>query len=324
MPRFELASEAHIRAIYRESHAFWGAGLSLEEYRELWDAVRRAPWATQHARFHVRVDDGGRVLSSLKRYRPEVRVLGRTSRATVLGAIFTPRSCRRQGHARALVEAMLRIAKRDGDLVALLFTDIGTDFYESIGFRALPAAEEWGSLPRYGPKGSWSLRPAEERDLELIQRSHADSMAGRGFEILRDDAHWEFLRVRTNAYFERTEDRGIIPRAWVAARDGQSVGFVSAVEGRGEWNLREFGALGGDPQLLADVLTSGALHARRRGLRRFYGWVPADVLVRIGGWRLKSAPRRRAVPMILLLDPALDVNALIESPTVYVPYQDQF
>jgi hypothetical protein len=52
--------------------------------------------------------------------------------------------------------------------------------------------------------------------------------------------------------------------------------------------------------------------------------MPPDLLGRIGGWRLRSAPRRRAVPMIRSLDPNLDVSALIDSPTVYLPYQDQF
>ena len=79
-------------AIYRESHAVWGAGLTPENYSGLWDEISRTPWAQRFARFLVWADEPQQVLSSLKLYRPLVRVLGRTARTTVLSAIFTSRA----------------------------------------------------------------------------------------------------------------------------------------------------------------------------------------------------------------------------------------
>lgn len=324
--RLAEATREQLVAIYSESHGLWGVGLSLADYQTVWEDVSRTAWARGHARFCVWLDDRERVCSSLKVYRPLVRVADRVCRATVLGAIFTPRTHRRQGHASGLVRAALDEGRRRGDGVALLFSDIGTRYYEAFGFQALPAQEHWGPLPRKSPARleDWLLRPLLDSDMDAVRSAHDDTIARRPIAILRDLDHWEFLRVRSASYFQHLDDPRVRQLSLVANHHGRFAGFLTTVEGRGEWNVREIGASGGDPQLMATILALGAAVARQSGQRRYYGWLPPDVAERMPEWKMHTAERRRAVPMILPLDDGLDIGALVSLQTGFIPYQDQF
>src|SRR6185369_9122041 len=97
-----------IEAIYRESHALWGAGLSYSDYVEFWADVRETGWARDHYRHLVWADGRGGILSSLKVYRPEVRLGRRRVRAAGIGAVFTPVRHRRKGHAAAMLRAVVQ------------------------------------------------------------------------------------------------------------------------------------------------------------------------------------------------------------------------
>jgi len=326
MPRLAVADREQVEQIYRESHAVWGIGLSPRDYARLWDEISSTPWARRHVCFYVWLDREGRVLSSLKLYRPRARVLGRTTRLALLGAIFTPRSQRRQGHAATLVRRVLEQRGERGDRLALLFSDIGTHYYETLGFRALPAEEHWGTLPRRlrGVPVGWELRPLEDGDLDTVVRAHRDSTVARSIAVLRDPSHWEFLELRAASYFRRLGDPDIRQRSSIASFRGEVAGFLIAVEGRGEWNVREVGALGGDAATMATILRLGAYQARLSGMRRFYGWLPRELLAQLGDWKVRSAPRRRAVPMVMALDDSIDVSELYASGEAYVPYLDQF
>jgi GNAT superfamily N-acetyltransferase len=326
MPRFSVASEQQTEAIYRESHTLWGAGLSAEDYLGLWRDVSRTAWARKHARFFVWLDDEGEVLSSMKVYRPRVRLHDSVSRLCVLGAIFTPAELRRRGHATAMVRHALRQERHEGSRMALLFSDIGTSFYESLGFRPLPAEEQWSWLwrtRRQVPTG-WSLRAMREDDAPLIRRAHAEFVATRPLAVERDEEHWEFLAVRSASFFSRLRDPRVAQFCRVALHRGEFVGYLLSVEGHGEWNVREVGSVGADPMRMADVMRLGAASARRCGLTRFYGWLPPETLSYLSEWRIEARVRRRAVPMILPLDVTVDPASLGTPQAAYIPYQDQF
>jgi predicted N-acetyltransferase YhbS len=324
MSRLAVAQQSQIDAIHRESHALWGAGLSLGDYGALWAEVAGTPWAIEHARFCVWLDEEGRVLSSLKLYRPLIGLQSEVRRGCVLGAIFTPRAERRRGHAARMVRRAVDDARREGACVAMLYSDIGVEYYGALGFRALPAEEQWGSLTRQRAEAGLRLRDMAPDDLPTVRRLHDEFCRGRSIAMVRDPEHWEFLRVRSAGYFSRLADRDIRQRWRVAERDGRVVGYLIAVEGRGEWSVREVGAESGDPGVMASVLRAGAFDARRSGLRRFYAWLPREVISLLSDWEIRSQPRRRAVPMILPLEGRIDLGALGTVSAAYLPYQDQF
>ena len=327
MPSLAQASDEQISAIYRESFPLWGAGLQPADYRELWDELAATAWVRRHARFLVWLDSGGSLLSSLKRYRPLFRLGERRWRVSVLGAIFTPRERRRRGHAADLIRTVLDQARRDGDPYALLFSDIGLDYYRSLGFEAIPASEQWGVLPRRLEQvaPSWSLRPYRPEDDAEIEAAHQAMLERRPVALERDPEHWSFLRLRAGAYFRRLNDPTIRVRHDVALCDGRFAGYLSTVEGRGEWNIREIVAADGDPQAMARILDLGAARGRADGARRFYGWLPPELISKLhAGWNLRQGRRQRARPMCLRLSDDPTVPSPSKLPPLFVPYQDQF
>ena len=326
MGRLVLASRAQVDRITRETHALWGGGLSYPAYRDLWDELGRCAWARKYARYYVWQDDDGRVLSSLKLYRPLLRVGAWQGRSAVLGAVFTPSRLRRRGYAAETVRAVLEESARSGDTAALLFSDIGTGYYARFGFRPLPALEQVGRLP---PAAAWlrgplTLRPAVAADLDRLRHAHLASSARRSIAIVRDDEHWEFLWTRSSAYFSRAREPGLKHDWRVACRGTTIVGYLIAVVAGGEWSVREVGAVDGDPRTMTEILLCGGALAYRAGARRVYGWLPGELLPGLEGWKLRSGARRRAVPMIRVDDPAVDPTLLRHPADAYIPFQDQF
>lgn len=321
-----LATRVEIDAISRESHVLWGGGLSLGPYRQLWDEVGQTAWARKYARFYVWKDGDGRVLSSMKIYRPRVRLMEREGRCSVLGAIYTPRTYRRRGHAADMVLASLGEVRDRADLVAMLFSDIGTRYYAKFGFDALPAIESTGRLPVRPVAASAGLefRPVRTADLERIQQAHAISSVHRSVAVLRDLEHWEFLWIRSRSFFSRVKDPTVRHSWSTIHREGEFVGYLITVEGRGEWNVREVGAADGDPATMAEILTHAGSMAYRAGLRRFHGWFPQEVVDHLDEWTIRSRPRRRAVPMLLGVESAIDTVELEGSGGAHIPFQDQF
>ncbi|ANM29564.1 hypothetical protein ABI59_08190 [Acidobacteria bacterium Mor1] len=320
-----MANREQIDRIYAESHALWGGGLKPAEYREFWSELASTPWAERNVRYFVWLGDEGELLSSLKLYHPRIVIDGTAGRASIVGAVFTPRKHRRAGHARELISAVLDHSRDEGDVVALLFSDIGTRYYADFGFRSLPSTEVWGRLTGSPPgPGNWSSDEMRAEHLPDVRAAHEAWCARQPLAIERSAEHWQFLFVRTAGFFRRLGDRRLRHRATVVLEDGRFVGYLIAVEGHGEWSVREVGAVGGDPGKIEGVLRHGAAIARAEGLRKFYGWIEDPVIERMGGWTLRRTTRRRAQPMILGLDEKLDVEPLLAGGRVFFPYQDQF
>ncbi len=326
MPSLLVADSHQVDSVYRESHALWGAGLSTADYREFWRELQATDWGTRHSAFLVWLGIRDEILSSLKIYRLPLRLDGRTYSAVVLGAIFTPAESRRQGHAAEMVRALLHQIQEEGDCVAMLFSDIGTRYYEELGFQRLPAEEQWGTLP-VGPvatRREWTLRPMMPSDLPSIIRAHHDFCLQQPLAVIRDEAHWEFLKVRSKSFFDRLGDPELRFGGTVALNRGEFAGYLIDVRGHGEWNLREVGAVGGDPETMATVLRLGAAQAREEGLHSFYGWIPSRVARRLTDWNIRSGPRRRALPMIRIADGTPALSSLGSNEEVFIPFQDQF
>jgi len=319
-----LATLAEIDAISRESHVLWGGGLSLVAYQQLWEEVGRCSWAQEHARYYVWRDVDGQVLSSMKIYRPRIRVMGREGNCSVLGAIYTPRAFRRRGHAADMVLASLEAIRGREDLAVMLFSDIGTRYYTKFGFRPLPAIENIGRLPVRPVVPGLEFQPARAIDLPRIRAAHAISSADRPIAVLRDIEHWEFLWIRTRSFFSRVRDPSVQNSWSTVYRDDDFIGYLITVAGRGEWNVREVGSIDGDPATMAEILRQAGSMAYRAGLRKFYGWLPPEILDRLDDWTIRSRPRSRAVPMLQSYQGSLDSLELADSNKAHIPFQDQF
>lgn len=326
MPKLTVARPDQIRFVLGHSHALWGAGLSLEDYREMWEDLRRTPWGERWFTYQVLSGEDGAVLSSLKLYRPEIRIGRRRSRVCAIGAVFTPPAERGRGYAAELIRLVVAESRARGDTPALLFSDIGTAYYEALGFRRFPADEALGTLSGAlpSPDEGLTLRPMREDDVPEVVETHRAWCEGRPVALLRDADHWRFILRRAETYFARLDGSDLAGRFRIAVRRGRFAGYLVAVDGADEWSVREAGAVEGDPGTLASILRRGAFEARERGMRRVHGWLPAGYEALVPEWRLRREPRRAATPMALPLDEHTGPELFASPDEVFFPYLDQF
>lgn len=326
MPRLVPATEEQVRRIAAESHALWGGGLSREAYVAMWVELARTPWARRFYRHYAWIGDDGALLSSVKIYRPLVRLLQQTGRATAIGAVFTPRDQRRRGHAAAMLRAVVAEARDRGDLLALLFSDIGTDYYQRLGFTGLPAEAAEGVLdaaPRDAEQGI-VLRPTVGSDGPFIVEAHESSSRSRCLAVVRDLDHWSFVVARTRAFLERRDGADWKAIYRTATRSGTFAGYLVAVSSDGTWNVREAAAAGGDPRLLAAILRAGAAQARASGARRVSGWLPREFRDLVPEWRLRFRAREHAIPMLLPLREEARLPRAMSASEAYLWPMDHF
>jgi ribosomal protein S18 acetylase RimI-like enzyme len=292
----------------------------------MWLELAALPWAKSRFRLLVWSDDGRRVLSSVKVYRPKVRIGSSWGEACGIGAVFTPPAHRGRGYARAMLERLLAEAEERGDSIALLFSDIAPPLYESLGFRALEAEESVGTLRKTRePAGpSLRLRPLRDADLPRVRAAHAAATRRRPFAVERDPEHWRFLLARSEAYFRRLDGTDTARRFRIAEANGVFAGYVVAVEAEDVWDLREVGAAGDDPATLVSVARAGARDAVAAGMRTVRGWFPREWHDLLPEGRLRFRPRSHARPMIrpIAADDALVRSVAAEG--AFIPYLDQF
>lgn len=325
MPLLTIARNHQIDTIYRESYALWGAGLTFSGYRAFWSDLSRIPWARKHMSYHVWQGKEDTVLSSLKTYRPVLRLLGRSGRTTGIGAVFTPQMHRGQGYASAMLRAVLDQARERGDMAALLFTDIGTALYRAVGFRELPAEETWGEIGRRTDPGQgWTLRPMTRDDLDEVRTIHLENSENRPIAVLRDLEYWEYLLERSKCFFNLLDGSDLSARFQVALWEERLAGYLIAVDSRDVWIIREVAARGSDRNALGAILRAGAAQARSRGMRRIYGWLPREVGESVPDWKLRYRSRNRATPMLVRLDGNGDLSDLESLEGSFIPYLDQF
>lgn len=318
-----VRGDREIRRIYRESYSLWGIGLTPEGYFGLWQDIRATDWGSRYLDF-LTWEDGGAILSSMKRYRPLVRSDGSTGRATVIGAVYTPARYRREGHAAAMIRAVLDEARGAGDRLALLFTDIGTAYYRGLGFQTLPATSAMaGLIPARQPiHGPIELSPVGPACLPQVREAHDAGMSGPGLHIVRDREHWDFILTRADRYFSRAAGSG--QRFLAAHRAGSFIGYLVDMEADGEWEIREVGSTDGSPETMADILRAAACEKPRRTVRAAYGWLPPALIECLPDWDWTVLPRDRAIPMIATIG-ATDIS---DPPAgrlnSFFPYMDQF
>jgi predicted N-acetyltransferase YhbS len=117
----------------------WHEGLTREAYGRWWTAQLRTAWGRTHLQRFALVA-GGDVLASAKTYHLTAIVDGRPMDVLGIGAVFTQPAHRGRGYARDLMERLVDGAARRGCGAALLFSEIGADYYRALGFEPVPTS----------------------------------------------------------------------------------------------------------------------------------------------------------------------------------------
>jgi GNAT superfamily N-acetyltransferase len=135
----DRSRQALLDQVLDETWAIWHDGLARTAYGAYNDAQLRTRWGAAHLARVGLVEDG-QLLASAKRYYLTLLIDGQLVPALGIGAVFTPPDRRGRGHAPALIERLCDDARKDGCRAALLFSEIGSKYYEQLGFTVIPHA----------------------------------------------------------------------------------------------------------------------------------------------------------------------------------------
>jgi len=194
MPSLVTADPRLTERILDGTHAIWSEGLNRSDYSRWQGAQLHASWGRRHLRRRALLDDDD-LLTSAKEYDLTARIGGHRLPVLGIGAVFTPPAHRGRGHARRLIEAMTIEANQRGCRAALLFSEIGPAYYESMGFEVVRRDHLEFDATASRP-GSLGAREGTARDLPAMADLSARLRPPSGLALERSADFIEFGLVR--------------------------------------------------------------------------------------------------------------------------------
>jgi GNAT superfamily N-acetyltransferase len=163
------AEGPYLEQVLDATFTIWNDGLSRDAYARWWTAQLRTPWGATRLKRSALVS-GSDVLASAKEYHLDAVLDGRSVAVLGLGAVFTQPEHRGHAHARDLIERLVEKAAQQGAGAALLFSEIGADYYRPLGFEPIVTSESIVRVVEPARRGAPAMlvRAGEERDLPAI------------------------------------------------------------------------------------------------------------------------------------------------------------
>jgi predicted N-acetyltransferase YhbS len=243
MAKLAPADEGHfLDRILESTYEIWHEGLSFETYRRFYTAQRATAWGQRHLH-RVALVDGDTLLASAKHYAFDATLDGRAIRVAGIAAVFTEPAHRAQGAARELMDLLLRRLAADGADLALLFSEIGPDYYARLGFnpvatstRRLRVAEP----TRYGAPATM-VRGGEARDLAAIAAMGRKRASTSRFHLDRDEdlIQYAITKRRLLAGLGRPGLRELF--FFIAEEGTTAAAYVVITSAAGRWTIEECG-----------------------------------------------------------------------------------
>jgi predicted N-acetyltransferase YhbS len=284
MADLALAGGSVLEQILDATHEIWHEGLDRRAYGRYYAAQLGTPWGRAHLSRLALVDRGD-VQASAKLYTFSATLDGRAVRVAGIGAVFTPPSHRRRGAARELLERLLEHVSMDrahGADVALLFSEIGPEYYARLGFIPIATSEQRIRViesTRHGAPATW-VRAGDDRDVPVLVALGATRAAPFRFHLNRDRdlIHYAIAKKRLLAGLGPAGAREL--QFFVAEEGTSAVAYVViSVTGRtgaeAVWTIDECGdrdPAGARVGAILQVLIARDPAEQRPVIR---GWLPA-------------------------------------------------
>jgi predicted N-acetyltransferase YhbS len=217
MPPLVTADSRLTERILDGTHAIWSEGLERSDYSRWQEAQLHTAWGRRHLR-RLALLDGDDLLASAKRYDLTARIGGDPLPVLGIGAVFTPPHHRGRGHARRLIEAMTMDASERGCRAALLFSEIGPDYYESMGFEVVGRDDLTFDAAASRP-GALVAREGEAGDLAAMAELNARLCPSSGVALERSADFIDFGLVRRRRLAELSTSRPLVVE-WLVVEDG--------------------------------------------------------------------------------------------------------
>lgn len=292
----EIASQSEQQDRDHLTAEIWGTGLTTEQFLERELRLRAHPWAAATLTTWLWKDASGAILSSCEVFLDEAKAGTRIGTAATIASVFTEPRLRGQGHAAQLLTALIEHLSADPSCLAVtLFSEIGTNYYQRLGFCPVPAFDTFFAPRADAPSVEWlpgvssPTHPAADANTLRLSLSAP-----------RLDWHLERERIYGSAL-----SRGPLPHP--GARVGESTITWTAY-----WKTNELQVLSLDaksPTQLALLIQAASHAAHLGGLSTVRLWETDD---------LTSVPNARRVPrsdevaMFLPLMPGVQAWTMVE------------
>jgi ribosomal protein S18 acetylase RimI-like enzyme len=279
MTKLVAAEGAILERILDDTHPIWSDGLSRHAYGRFYAAQVATPWGREHLNRFALID-GDEVLASAKVYRFAATLDGRPIQIAGIGAVFTSPASRGRGVVGRLIEQLFERSAAEGGDLALLFSEIGPDYYARLGFVTVPIIERQLRVTestRYGAPMTM-VRGGDDRDLKDIVAMGVARAEPYRFHLNRDRdvVHFAIARRRMLAGLGPSGAR--ILHFFIAEEGASAVAYLVITAQANRWTVEEMGDR--DPAGARAGAMLQALIAREPAERRpaIAGWLPDGFL----------------------------------------------
>jgi len=231
-----------LERILADTHSIWHDGLTPHAYGRFYAAQVATPWGRTHLR-RLALVDGPDVLASAKLYTFDAVLDSIPIKVAGIGAVFTSQVSRGRGAARDLIERLLDRAAADGADLALLFSEIGPDYYARLGFEAIAIPDRQLRVTesaRYGAPMTM-VRGGDDRDLAAIVLMNTTRAEPYRFHLTRDHELVAFAIVRKRLLAGLGPSGVRILHFFVAEEGGSAAAYVVIGVHGNQWTLEEAG-----------------------------------------------------------------------------------
>ncbi len=279
MPDLVEAGGLILDRILDDTYDIWQDGLSRHAYGRFYAAQIATPWGRQHLS-RLALVEGDDVLASAKLYRFDAVLDGQSIEVAGIGAVFTSPAIRGRGAARDLVDRLLERAAADGADLALLFSEIGPDYYARLGFEAVATADRQLRViesTRYGAPMTM-VRGGDDRDLEAIVSMGLTRAEPYRFHLSRDRDLVQFAIARKRMLAGLGAPGARALHFFIAEEGASAAAYVVISVQGSAWTLEEAGDR--DPSGARAGAILQALIAREPAEKRpsIMAWLPEGFL----------------------------------------------
>jgi GNAT superfamily N-acetyltransferase len=183
--RLIVADEQLRDRIQDATFPIWNEGLTRTAYGQWNDAQMRIAWGRERLHRLALMSDTDQWLASTKRYRFAARLDGESIEMVGVGAVFTPPGLRGQAYAQRIIEEMLAEEASRGTALAALFSEIGRDYYQRVGFLPVPVDEVTLAVRHKPGAPAVLVRSGTDADLAHITAMHEDRAVAARFALVR-------------------------------------------------------------------------------------------------------------------------------------------
>lgn len=239
------------------------------------------PWAREHLEPLV-LKENGEPRSGLMALHLCSTLLERKLKVLGIAAVVTDPDQQGRGFASRLLQLVHEDFRRRGFDAALLFSDIGTSFYERLGYLPWPVNHYVLKVPEEGPlplADGLVVGPPRRRDLGAQIELHRRFQSGFSFRLERTGLYWGHLLERTRLRNDLFPPEGGRGRRWIAWDDGEPVAYAMFTPKENHLLVTDAGFRAGRSLLLSALL---AEQARSIGIDRIELMAPISVIQAMG------------------------------------------